>query len=306
MSIAQKMEELSKCRLCPRNCGVDRASGETGFCRAGSEAEVYAAHLHYGEEPPISGTRGSGTIFFNHCNMRCVYCQNFRLSQIENGKACGTKELAGHMVRLAESGAHNINLVTPTHYAIQIKGALGEARSRGCDLPIVYNSGGYESVETLDMLKGYIDIYLVDMRYGDNKIASKYSDCPDYVEINQKAVARMFEQVGHLKLSAEGIAEKGVIVRHLILPNRLAGTDSVFSFLDEALGKDVYVSLMSQYYPVYRAGEFKELSRVINAEEYREAHGLLEKHGFSRGWIQEFRRGPIDDDFAGSKIARDV
>lgn len=305
---------MKKCDMCPRECRVDRTEGETGprpcreagFCRAGREAEVCAAHLHFGEEPPISGERGSGTIFFNHCNMRCAYCQNYRLSQLDHGKEFKIRELAELMVQLQSKMAHNINLVTPTHYACHIINAVIGARREGLNIPIVYNTGGYEKITTLKKLEGVVDIYLVDMRYGDNKAAKRFSSCDDYVQINQEAVIEMQRQVGYLRLSSGGIAERGVIIRHLILPNSLSGTEAIFKFISERIGNDTYISLMSQYYPTYKADDYTEISRRINKEEYDAAVGLLLKYGLANGWIQEYMAGNADSDFAGTNIEPDV
>ena len=295
-----------QCALCPRECAVDRNIRQDGFCRAGGKVEVYAAHLHFGEEPPISGTNGSGTIFFNHCNMRCVYCQNYQISQIENGKEFEIDELADLMLSLQRKRAHNINFVTPTHYAIQVAHAIPEARKKGLEIPIVYNTGGYEKMETLKMLDGLIEIYLVDMRYGDNSAAAKYSFCDDYVEINRKAVEEMHRQVGYLKLTKDRIAERGVIIRHLILPNNISGTESIFKFISDRIGKETYISFMSQYYPAYKARDYKEISRGINKKEYDDALASLYKYGLKNGWVQEYMGGYVDSDFAGTNIEPDV
>ncbi len=293
---------LKKCVICPRGCGVDRTGGNKGFCKAGSMAEIYAARLHFGEEPPISGKRGSGTIFFNHCNLRCAYCQNHRFSQEEDGKEFGISELAELMISLEKKGAHNINFVTPTHYAVQIANAVEEARGKGLNIPIVYNTSGYEKVDTLRTLDGLVDVYLADMRYGDDIAAKKYSSCPDYTEVSRNAIMEMCRQAGGLKLSKSGIAEKGVIIRHLILPNNIAGSEEVFKFISTKLGSDSYVSLMSQYYPANKAARYNELSRGINKKEYDDAVSLLYNYGLHNGWVQEFIEGAVDLGFAGTGI----
>ena len=297
---------LKRCTLCPKECAVDRTVEPAGFCKAGSRAEVCAAHLHFGEEPPISGSNGSGTIFFNHCNMRCVYCQNYRLSQIEDGKEFEIDELADLMLSLQRKNAHNINFVTPTHYTVHIAHAILEARRKGLKIPIVHNSGGYEKIETLKMLAGLIDVYLVDMRYGKNSSAAKYSFCNDYVEVNSEAVKEMHKQVGYLKLTEDGIAERGVIIRHLILPNSISGTENIFKFISDSIGKETYISFMSQYYPAYKARQYKEISRGINKREYDEALSLLYKYGLKNGWVQGYMSGSVDSDFAGTNIEPDV
>ncbi len=297
---------LERCTLCPRECAVNRNKGAEGFCRAGSKIEVSAAHLHFGEEPPISGTNGSGTIFFNHCNMRCVYCQNYQFSQLEDGKEFGSDRLADTMLSLQKQNAHNINLVTPTHYAAHIINAILPARRNGLDTPIVYNTSGYEKVETLKLLDGLVDIYLVDMRYGENRAAAEYSSAPDYVEINRAAVKEMHRQTGGLKLTKAGVAERGVIIRHLVLPGGLSGTESIFKFIAEELGKDTYISFMSQYYPAYKARDYSAISRRINKKEYDRALSLLYKYDLKNGWVQQYMGGAVDSDFAGTNIEPDV
>jgi len=277
---------LSNCSVCPRRCGVNRMKGEVGFCRSGFLPKVASYNLHFGEEPPISGSRGSGTIFFSNCNMRCVYCQNYPISQFGVGNEVEIAELADMMLSLQSRGAHNINLVTPTHFVPQILEAVGIAKKSGLSIPIVYNTSGYESVETLHLLDGVVDIYLVDMRYSDNENALRYSSCPDYVEVNRQAVLEMHRQVGDLLLDKDGVAKKGVIVRLLVLPNGISGTEDNLRFLLENVGNAVYISLMSQYFPAYRSREFPLLSRRISAEEYTRVVELLEALGFENGWVQ--------------------
>lgn len=297
---------LKRCDICPRECRVDRTKAKNGFCRAGGKIEVYSAFIHHGEEPPISGAKGSGTIFFNHCNMRCVYCQNYRFSQVEDGKVFEPGELADLMISLQKMGVHNINLVTPTHYALQIANAVMSARKSGLTAPIVYNTSGYEKIETLKLLEGIVDIYLVDMRYGGNRAALEYSLCHDYVEVNRAAVREMHRQAGSLKLSDQGIAEKGIIIRHLILPGDASGTESVFKFISDSLGNDTYISLMSQYYPAYNAYNYINIARKINLNEYNEAVSLLHKYNLKNGWVQGFAEGSVDSNFAGTNIEPDI
>ncbi len=269
-------------------------------------AEVYSAHLHFGEEPPISGHNGSGTIFFAHCNLHCVYCQNYQLSQVEDGKPFQIGELADLMLSLQKKKAHNINLVTPTHYAPQIAAAILKARDKGLKIPIVYNTSGYEDLLILRFLEGIVDVYLVDVRYGKSEDAAKYSAAPDYVEVNQIAVVEMHKQVGDLKTDSRGVATKGVIIRHLILPHNISGTNDVLKFISHALGVGTYISFMSQYYPAYHAFNYSELSRRINKKEYDEALQLLDKYGLHKGWVQEYTGGPVDNGFAGTNIVPDV
>lgn len=287
--IEQAYKLLEACRVCPRACGVNRLKDDKlGFCRSGLDPVVSSVSPHHGEEPPLSGTKGSGTIFFTNCNLRCVYCQNYPISQMGNGAERTVGELACQMTWLQEQGCHNLNLVTPTHFVPQILKALGIARERGFDLPIVYNTSGYESLETLRLLDGIIDVYLPDMRYNDNAVALKYSTAPHYVEINRAAIHEMYRQVGNLATDDEGIAKRGLIIRHLVLPGGLSGTEGVMKFLAEEISKDVYISLMSQYFPAYKTGEFPEINRRITEAEYDAAYESKMKYGLKNGWVQEF------------------
>jgi putative pyruvate formate lyase activating enzyme len=242
---------------------------------------------HHGEEPPLSGTKGSGTIFFTNCNLKCVYCQNYPISQLGNGAERTVGELACQMVWLQEKGCHNLNLVTPTHFMPQILKALAIARERGFELPIVYNTSGYESVEALRLLDNIVDIYLPDMRYADDAIALKYSSAPHYPEINRAAIREMFMQVGNLVIDKNGVAQRGLIIRHLVLPGGLSGTEGVMKFLAEEISKDVYISLMSQYFPAYKANENRDINRRISEKEYDEAYDIKMKYGLKNGWVQD-------------------
>jgi putative pyruvate formate lyase activating enzyme len=280
---------LEKCKVCPRECGVNRLKDDKlGFCRSGLNPVIASVSAHHGEEPPISGRSGSGTIFFANCNMRCEYCQNYPISQLGHGTERTPGELACQMMYLQEQGCHNLNLVTPTHYVPQILKALGIARERGFSLPIVYNTSGYDSVEMLTLLDGVVDIYMPDMRYADNAVAVRYSVAPYYVQINQAAVKEMYRQVGNLVMDKDGIATRGLLVRHLVLPNKVSGTEEVMKFLAKEISKDVYVSLMSQYFPAYRSAESRQLSRRITEEEYDEAYAMKIKYGLKKGWVQNF------------------
>ena len=282
-------ELFESCRVCPRECGVNRLKNDKiGFCRSGLNAVVSSAGPHHGEEPPISGTKGSGTIFFANCNLRCVYCQNYPISQMGTGNEKTTAELACQMLWLQEQGCHNLNLVTPTHFMPQILKALGIAKERGFSLPIVYNTSGYESVEALRLLDGIVDIYLPDMRYSEAKAALRYSIAQHYPEINRAAIKEMYRQVGNLGLDENGIAKRGLIIRHLVLPNGNSGTEGIMKFLAEEISKDAYISLMSQYFPAYKAHEIPELSRKITSEEYDEAYQIMQGYGLENGWVQEF------------------
>ena len=279
---------LESCRVCPRECGVNRLKNDKlGFCRSGLNPVISSASAHKGEEPPLSGTRGSGTIFFASCNLRCVYCQNYPISHMGNGAERTPGELACQMLWVQEEGCHNLNLVTPTHFMPQILKALGIAKKRGFHLPIVYNTSGYESIEALKLLDGIVDIYLPDMRYSDDTAGRRFSAAPHYTEINRGSVREMYRQVGNLVIDEHGIAKRGLIVRHLVLPNGLSGTEGVMKFLAEEVSKDVYISLMSQYFPAFKATQIKELSRRITEEEYDEAYRIMRERGLENGWVQE-------------------
>lgn len=278
---------LEKCSICPRRCGVNRLKGQKGFCRVGRLPIVYSHSPHFGEEPPISGTAGSGTIFFSYCNLKCVYCQNYKFSQLQEGKEVVIEVLAKYMLELQASGCHNINLVTPTHFMPQILEALVVATGSGLKIPLVYNTSGYELPNIIKLLDGIVDIYLVDMRYSDEKNAEKYSSAPRYPQYNQASVIEMHRQVGIAKFDKKGIIESGVIIRHLVLPNDIAGTEDIMRFISQKLSKDAYISLMSQYTPYYQAQEYPEISRRISCEEYEEAKKAMEKYGLYNGWVQE-------------------
>ena len=277
----EAIRRLEHCDICPRRCGVNRADGEQGFCRTGRLAKVSSAGPHYGEEPPLVGYHGSGTIFFAGCNLACVFCQNYEISQLDMGVEVTAERLAGIMMHLQLTGCHNVNLVTPTHVVPQILEALVIACEMGLSIPLVYNSGGYDSVETLRLLDGIIDIYMPDAKYGSDEMAIRYSNAPGYVEVMKAAIREMHRQVGDLVIE-NGIAVRGLLVRHLVLPNNLAGTEEVVRFISE-LSKNTYINIMDQYRPEYRADQYTELSRRITLSEYREALRLARAAGLSRG-----------------------
>lgn len=289
--IEKRIEEgyklLSSCRLCGFECGVNRLKGELGRCRSGKEVFIASANLHFGEEPPISGKNGSGTVFFTNCSLRCVYCQNYPISQLGKGKKISTLELAEKFIELQEKGAHNLNLVTPTHFTPQILEALLLALDKDFSLPLVYNTSGYESEEALSLLDGVIDVYLPDMRYSEDEKASCFSRSKGYVEINRRNVKEMFRQAGNLTVDSSGIAVSGVIVRHLVLPQNIAGSLKTFEFLVREISEDIQISLMGQYFPAYRASEFPPLDRRIKKEEYDKALGYFDLCGLTSGWMQE-------------------
>lgn len=284
----EAFKKLESCCICPHRCKVNRLKDEKGFCKTGLKPEVYSFMPHYGEEPPISGERGSGTIFFSHCNMACAYCQNYEFSQLEErGREVKLEDLADFMLQLQRLGCHNINLVTPTHIMPQILKALCIAVSQGLKIPIVYNTGGYELPEIIKLLDGVIDIYLPDMRYAVNEAAIKYSKACDYPKYNRESLKEMHRQVGIAKIDARGIIERGLIIRHLVLPNNISGTDEIMRFIAHELSEETYISLMSQYFPCYKAGEFKEILRRINKEGYAVAQAAMCSFGLHNGWIQD-------------------
>jgi len=277
---------LEKCSVCPRNCNVNRLKNEIGFCKIGKNPKVSAYNLHFGEEPPISGTHGSGTIFFTGCNLRCVFCQNYPISQLHNGNEITVEKLAEIMMTLQNQNADNINLVTPTHIVPQIIEAVLLAKKKGFNIPIVYNSGGYEKVETIKLLDGIIDMYMPDAKYSDDKSAKKYSDARDYWKVNKAALKEMHRQVGDLQIK-NGIAVKGLLIRHLVLPENIAGSKKVFEFISKEISPKTYISIMSQYHPANRTDEFPELQRKITDKEYLRVINWAGEFGLTRGWRQE-------------------
>jgi len=282
-------KRLQSCNLCPHECGANRAGGEVGICKSALLVDISSVCDHRGEEPPISGTRGSGTIFFCHCNLRCVFCQNYQISQTGEAieKTRTPEQLADDMLFLQNSlHVHNINLVSPTHYVAQIVEAIFIAAQKGLKLPIVYNTNAYENLDTIKMLDGIIDIYLPDLKYADNAIAKKYSKAPKYVEKSRAAIKEMYRQVGDLQLDDEGIAIKGVLVRHLVLPHDLAGSENSLRWLANEVSKTISVAIMSQYHPCYKANKIPELCRRITGNEYHKVVELAEALGFENGFIQ--------------------
>ncbi|MCS7240510.1 MAG: radical SAM protein [Candidatus Bipolaricaulota bacterium] len=269
------------CRLCPRRCGVHRDRGEKGFCRTGLRPWISSFGPHFGEERELVGRFGSGTIFFSGCNLGCVFCQNFTISQLGEGEEISVEALAKVMLRLQDMGCHNVNLVTPTHQAPMIIEALGLAREEGLGIPLVWNCGGYESLEVLRLLDGIVDIYMPDFKYGDDRVAAKFSAAPDYFERACEALREMHRQVGDLVVK-NGVAVRGLLVRHLVLPRGLAGTAKVLQFIRDEISQETYVNLMAQYYPTHRAWEFPELSRRITSAEYKEALAMAQSLGLRR------------------------
>ncbi|MFA5145877.1 MAG: radical SAM protein [Candidatus Omnitrophota bacterium] len=294
---------MERCVICPRRCAVNRAGGKKGYCRAPSNPVVYSYMAHHGEEPAISGSKGSGTIFFAHCNMRCVYCQNYYFSQLDNGEEAAPGRLADMMLGLQRRGCHNINLVSPTHFMPQIVTALEYAVEKGLSIPIVYNTGGYELPEMIRSLDGVVDIYMPDMRYSDNAMAKRYSDAADYVEYNRAAVKEMQGQTGDLVLDGNGLAERGLIIRLLALPGGISGIKESLLFIRDHLSPNAYLSIMSQYYPTFRSHEYRELSGPVTAAEYENIVDEAKKIGLNNGWVQE-KPAKFDPRFRGTNIER--
>ncbi|MCF8033408.1 MAG: hypothetical protein K9K66_03660 [Desulfarculaceae bacterium] len=285
---AARLEKaLRSCALCPRRCRVDRLAGEPGFCRARAEtAPVNTAQLHSGEEPPISGSKGSGTVFFAGCTLACRFCQNWQISQAGGGEEANPEDLAGVFLGLEMAGAHNLNLVTPTPHLVVILKALAIARGYGFALPVVYNTSGYESAAVLRQLDGLVEIYMPDFKYADDTVAARLSDAGNYVANAKASLKEMVRQVGNLKLDDDGVAWQGVLVRHLVLPGGLSGSPEVLAAIADICGPKAWVSLMSQYFPTYKAAEIPGLERRVNQAEYEEAIQALTRVGVSRGFVQ--------------------
>lgn len=273
---------LEDCQLCPHRCRVNRIQGKTGQCRTAAQAIVSSYSPHFGEEKPLVGTHGSGTIFFSYCNLRCVFCQNYTISQRGEGEPVDAKVLSGMMLSLEQRGCHNINLVTPTHVVPQILSALVIAADKGLSIPLVYNCGGYELVETLKLLDGVVDIYMPDMKYSDEPYGRAFSGAKNYPEVNRKAMKEMHRQVSDLRLDSRGVAIKGLLVRHLVMPNNIAGTKGVAGFLAAEISKDTYLNVMDQYRPAHRAHEIPRIARPLHREEYLDAVKIATECGLER------------------------
>ncbi|WP_408956186.1 radical SAM protein [Natroniella sp. ANB-PHB2] len=272
---------LKNCKLCPHHCQVDRTQDELGYCKTGKEIKVASFGPHFGEEPPLVGQRGSGTIFFSSCNLRCIYCQNYDTSHQQQGELINTRELAEIMISLQRQGCHNINFVTPSHMIHTLLAATLEACKLGLEIPLVYNSGGYDNLTGLNLLDGVIDIYMPDIKYADEEIGLKYSEVPKYLSVVKKAVKEMYRQVGELKTELD-IAYQGLLIRHLVLPDNLAGSQEIMEFISYELSPDTYINIMEQYYPAYQAGEDKHLNRRITEREYQQTLHLAKKAGLQR------------------------
>jgi len=284
-------DRLAHCECCPRKCGVNRLEGETGFCRIARDAQIAHAGLHFGEEPPISGTRGSGTIFFAGCNLRCVFCQNYQISQEfqpSQTQALTANALADEMLRLERAGAHNINLVSPSHVIFQAADGIAAAGSRGLAIPIVYNSNGYDSVDALRQIRGLVDIYMPDIKYLSNDLARRYSGAGDYADVVPAVLREMLGQVGHLEPDDAGVARRGLLVRHLVLPGCVDDSKQCLALL-AGLSPAIHVSIMSQYSPQYRAAECPEIHRPLTVSEYEDVTDYAVELGLENAFVQQMR-----------------
>ncbi len=282
-------QRLACCDLCPRNCKINRIEGELGYCRSGKEPVVASYCDHHGEEPPISGRHGSGTIFFGNCNLRCVFCQNYLISQHyheQKQNIVSTRELAGIMLELQSRGCHNINFVSPSHFVPQLCHAVYLAVPQGLKIPIVYNTSSYDSLDTLYELDGIVSVYLPDLKYASDEKAKRYSDATDYNRYARVAIKEMYQQTGRLVTGHSGLAVSGVLVRHLVLPGNIAGTRECLAWLANEVSNDVGLSLMSQYHPCHRAFEYPELAKTVEADEYVKALKQVKELGFKKTYIQ--------------------
>jgi putative pyruvate formate lyase activating enzyme len=282
-------EILKSCTSCPRDCNIDRTGGELGSCQSGDKPIVSSYTLHFGEEPVLSGTNGAGNIFFGNCNLRCDYCQNFEISQrplFEKLNVISVERLSEIMIDLQRKGAHNIGLVSPTHFSASILKSIKIARDKGLNLPIIYNTNGYDSVEILKLYKDVIDIYLPDFKYGNNEYGRRYSKAPNYFDNCKLAIKEMYKQVGGELIYENSVVVRGLIIRHLVLPNGLAESEEVFKFI-ASLDPKIHISLMAQYYPTNRSSRNILLNRKISFREYERVLELLDKYGLENGWIQE-------------------
>ena len=278
---------LDKCEICPHKCGIDRTKKEIGRCKSTDKIKIALYSVHHFEEPCISGENGSGTVFFSNCNLNCIYCQNYEISQEGKGKEISIEELADIFIKQQNKNVENINLVTPTSYTLQIIEAIKIAKKKGLTIPIIYNTNGYERVETLKLLEGYVDVYLPDLKYYDDEIAMKYSKIKNYFEISTKAIQEMYRQVGSPKLDKRGMIKKGVMIRHLVLPNNIENSKNILKWIKENIDEDVYVDIMAQYFPTYKAKEYNELNRKLTKEEYQEIENYVYQLDIKNGYMQE-------------------
>ena len=278
---------LENCMLCPRKCGVNRLESQRGFCGAGTTVKVARAALHHWEEPCISGEVGSGTVFFSYCTLKCVFCQNYDISQCQAGKEISVERLGKIFIELQEKAALNINLVTPTHFVPQIIEGLKIAKANGLQIPVVYNSSGYETVETIKLLNGYVDVYLPDMKYFNTKYSTKYSKAPEYFNYAKEALDEMVSQVGESVFNKDGIIQKGVIIRHLMLPGLLFDSKKVIDYIHKTYGDKVFISLMNQYTPLEHVKDYPEINKTLNPKHYESLINYALDIGITNGFIQE-------------------
>ena len=280
------LEKMKKCEICPHNCKVNRLEGEVGRCKCSDKIKIALASVHHFEEPCISGKNGSGTVFFSNCNLSCMFCQNYEISQEGKGIEISIDELSDIFIKQQEKGVHNINLVTPTMYVYQIIEAIKIARGKGLNIPIIYNSNGYENVQTIKDLNGYIDVYLPDLKYYDNELGIKYSGINNYFEYSSKAIFEMYNQVGSPKFDKDGNIIKGLMIRHLVLPNNINNSKKVLNWIKENINEDVYINIMAQYFPTYKAKEIKELNRKLSKKEYEEIENYVFELDIKNGYMQ--------------------
>ena len=278
---------LEKCEICPHKCKVNRIKNQVGRCKSKSTVKVAKASVHNFEEPCISKINGSGTVFFSNCNLNCVFCQNYEISQLGLGKEISIDELSNVFLKLQNENVNNINLVTPTSYVPQIIEAIKIAKNNGLKIPIVYNTNSYENVETLKLLEGYIDIYLPDLKYAENDLAKQYSNINNYFEIATKAIKEMYRQVGNIEFDKNGIAKKGIIIRHLVMPNHIENSKKVLQWIKYNMPDDIFVSVMNQYFPTYKAKEFKDINRKLTNREMKKIEEFIYSLNFKNGYIQD-------------------
>ena len=281
------LTNLERCNICPHKCQVNRIKGQVGRCKSGNKVKIALYSIHNFEEPCISGKNGSGTIFFSNCNLNCVFCQNYEISQLGQGKEFEINELADIMIKEQEKGVENINLVTPTSYIIQIAESIKIAKGKGLKIPIVYNTNSYENIESLKLLDGLVDIYLPDLKYYYNKLGKRYSNVENYFEIATNAILEMYRQVGNVQIDSNGILQKGVVIRHLVLPNHIENSKKVLKWIKENLDNKVFVSIMAQYFPTYKAKNIEKINRKLTKKEYQEIMEYVDSIGLDNGYVQE-------------------
>ena len=282
-----KLKLLKECEICPHKCGVNRIDNQIGRCKSKNTVKVAKASVHRFEEPCISKLNGSGTVFFSNCNLNCVFCQNYEISQLGYGKEITIEELADVFIKLQSENVNNINLVTPTSYAVQIIEAIKISKNKGLNIPIIYNTNGYENIETIRMLQGYIDVYLPDLKYAENELGIRYSKVDNYFEIATSAIKEMYKQVGKIQFDDKGIIKKGVIIRHLVLPNHIENSRKVLKWINDNMPKDVMISVMNQYFPTYKAENINELNRKLTRREQENIEKYLYSLDIEMGFIQD-------------------